>query len=565
MAVMKANLESLNIGDIFLTKYEIRGLIGRGGQATVYHSYDTYMDRHVAIKVMTDAFDSKREHSRRAQMEARVLCKFHHPNIVHVYDAGTTDNGAIYIIMELLKGRTLRDVLREHRKLSVHEALSIGAQIADGVEVAHRQQVIHRDLKPENIFIVDGNVVKVLDFGIAKFLTLTGITTQRDTLQGTMWYISPEHVQGFGVTPRSDIYALGSILYEAISGTPPCLVGLQEISTQSVAWSQISRIPPQLDEVMTEVPSHVGRLIQRMLVKDATERQESMTEVAEALRAACERLNEEANRPPMQLRDLWQDTQVRPVTPGTASAEPNPADTSKDSRTPNVMQPTIEVREPAPRDAVSSNPNIGAAAMVSESGIIVPKVASATEPPNVPAPPGTDDVQSGGETILAQASSAVDADADVNAGLPARSIMLNRRLLLTVAVVLGTVAGIVLGLSGHLSSNKGQPPGSASAPAGEVADIAQVHQSSPPVSNSPSVSAPTTPDIAGPAVATSALSAMTARSSTSSATSASQNTNGRISNIRPSPSVVPPPEDRAGRKRTSGTGPKPRYTGDDLE
>ncbi len=292
MAAVNA-LESLNVGDRFLTKYQIRGLIGRGGQATVYHGYDTFIDRDVAIKIMTDAFDSNREHSRRAQMEARVLCRLQHPNIVHVYDAGSTDSGAIYIIMELLKGRTLREVLRDVRQLTVYEALSLGAQIADGVNVAHRQQVIHRDLKPENIIVVDRNVIKVLDFGIAKFLTLTGMTTQRDTLRGTMWYISPEHVQGLGVTGRSDIYALGSILYEAICGTPPCLVGLQEISTPSVAWSQISRIPPQLDELVPEVPPHVGRLIHRMLAKDPTERPASMAEVAAALRSTCARLNEE--------------------------------------------------------------------------------------------------------------------------------------------------------------------------------------------------------------------------------------------------------------------------------
>jgi len=373
MSAMRANLELLTIGDTFLTKYEIRGLIGRGGQATVFHSYDTFIDRDVAIKIMADAFDSKPEHSRRAQMEARVLCRFHHPNIVRVYDAGSTDSGAIYIIMELLKGRTLRDVFRALRTLTVYEALSIGAQIADGVEVAHQQQVIHRDLKPENIFVVDGNAVKVLDFGIAKFLSLTGITTQRDTLQGTMWYISPEHVQGYGVTARSDVYALGSILYEAICGTPPCLVGLQEITTQSVAWSQISRVPPQLDEIVPGVPSHVGRLIQRMLVKDPNGRPRSMAEVADALRAACKRLEVESGSSAIVLRELWNAEQNKSGLKIPVPAYVKTADTSREQHAPNLIQPTVEVRQMlAQLDVETESAQEAVVVIPAESGITFP-------------------------------------------------------------------------------------------------------------------------------------------------------------------------------------------------
>jgi serine/threonine protein kinase len=469
MAAVNA-LESLNVGDMFLTKYQMRGLIGRGGQATVYHGYDTFIDRDVAIKIMTDAFDSNREHSRRAQMEARVLCRLQHPNIVHVYDAGSTDSGAIYIIMELLKGRTLREVLRDVRQLTVYEALSLGAQIADGVDVAHRQQVIHRDLKPENIIVVDGNVIKVLDFGIAKFLTLTGMTTQRDTLRGTMWYISPEHVQGLGVTARSDIYALGSILYEAMCGTPPCLVGLQEISTPSVAWSQISRVPPQLDELVPEVPPHVGRLIQRMLVKEPRERPASMAEVAAALRSACARLNEEVNCPVTALRDLWRDTQVRAVSPGKTLVGPGFENTPGNSSPPNAMQPTIEVREPTSRDSVSSDPGI-----------------------------------------------------DAGPAVESKPLMLNRRVLLMLALVIGTLLGLGLGLSGGLSSKQGKAQKSISAQATPLVEVAR--QPPPVVSNSPVAPSISATNVQ-PAAAT---SAMPAQASTSAL-----GDNDRVSTTRPS-------------------------------
>ena len=424
MAAPRASLEALNVGDMFLKKYQIQGLIGRGGQATVYQSHDTYIDREVAIKIMADAMDTKREHSRRAQMEARVLCKFHHPNIVHVYDAGTTDSGMTSIIMELLKGRTLREVLRHFHKLTVHEALSLGAQIADGVEIAHRQQVIHRDLKPENIFIVNANTVKVLDFGIAKFLTLTGITTQRDTLQGTMWYISPEHVQGVGVTARSDIYALGSILYEAISGTPPCLMGLQEITTQSVAWSQISRMPPQLDVLMPGVPSLVARLIQRMLLKEADRRYGSMAEVAELLRNACKQLSEGAGSSGIVLRDLWYAGQDKSQEAGFGIlAAP---DAPNETRVPTSKRPTVDVKQ------------------------MVKRAASATVPmrddPTVSAP-----VHSGFNAPRLSAG-ADEAVGDVSAAAgsapeQSKSPTIRRWQIVAIAVALGTVIGIALGFS----------------------------------------------------------------------------------------------------------------------
>lgn len=342
MSAAPASSEALTVGDVFLSKYEIRGLIGKGGQAAVYHGYDGYLDREVAIKVMANPPDSKRDHIRRAQLEARVLCKLQHTNIVHIYDAGATDTGLIYIIMELLRGLTLREVLKEHHKLGVLEALLICAQVADGVEVAHGQQVIHRDLKPENIFVLQDNAVKVLDFGIAKFLALSGITTQQDMLQGTMWYISPEHLQGVGVTARSDIYALGSILYEAIAGTPPCLMNLQEITTQSVAWSQISRMPPQLDTLMPAVPEYVGSLIQRMLLKDWTKRQTSMAEVSEALRDACNRLVSESGLAPVVSRDLLH---VQPGIPPIVSAVGiSAADTVQPATTPNAVEPATQAR-----------------------------------------------------------------------------------------------------------------------------------------------------------------------------------------------------------------------------
>jgi serine/threonine protein kinase len=355
-------------GDRFF-KYEIRGLLGRGGHAFVYHGYDSFLDRDVAIKIIVNPAEPGRDLQRRAQLEARMLCRLKHPNVVSVMDAGATEAGFVYIIMELLNGRTLRDVLVDLRRLTVAEALAVGAHIADGVQAAHIENAIHRDLKPENVFILEGNFAKVLDFGIAKFLG-GAKTTQRDLLHGTMPYMSPEHLQGLGVTARSDIFALGAVLYEALGGRPPCLVGMQEPTMHSLAWAQINRMPPPLDELTKTVPRHVARLVQRMIAKDPVDRFATMYEVAEVLRAGLRRMEAETGEIEAS-RELWKasrstgdpyswTTKIGQPLPfgGTAVIHRRPDPTSGDITSP-VFKPPFAVGSP---DAASdgAEPIVGA-------------------------------------------------------------------------------------------------------------------------------------------------------------------------------------------------------------
>ncbi len=297
----------LPLGSTFLGKYEIRALLGKGGHAFVYEAYDPFLDRVVAIKVIKSPEDVGRDLGKRARAEAQVLSRVHHKNLVRVLDAGIFE-GLVYLIMEKLVGRTLRDTLVGLHRLSVAETLVVGLQVAEGMEVAHREQVIHRDLKPENIFIEAGNALKVLDFGIAKVLGMAGHrpeTTERDLLQGTVLYMSPEHLQGFGVTPKSDIYSLGLILFEALY-THPLAVGEKPAGLQEAAWMQIARMPPMLDELDPSIPRFVSRLIHRAIVKLPEQRYPSMREFREALSAAVTRLQEEAKANPalFTLRDL---------------------------------------------------------------------------------------------------------------------------------------------------------------------------------------------------------------------------------------------------------------------
>jgi len=297
--------EPFKEGDEFL-QYRIHSLLGRGGHAFVYSGQHLSMERPVAIKVIPAPAEMNSDVYKRRRLEAKILSQLSHPNVVKVYDAGVTETGIIYIVMEMLGGWALRAALNTVRRFTVTETLHVGLQVAAAVQMAHEQHAIHRDLKPENVFVLPGNVVKVLDFGITKLLgTNTTMTTQLHLIRGTPQYMSPEHVEGRVVTVRSDIYALGSVLYELLTKIAPALVGLQEISSYAIGFSQIHRMLPRLDEVCSDVPRYVARSIQRMLAKDPGERPASMCDVMDELRQLQTRLVAEFPATAGAMRELW--------------------------------------------------------------------------------------------------------------------------------------------------------------------------------------------------------------------------------------------------------------------
>src|SRR5688572_8925095 len=296
--------EPFQPGDRYL-KYEIGKLLGKGGHAFVYEATHLFLRRTDAIKIIPGPSESGRDIARRAEAEAQVLARLEHTNIVKVFDAGGTDDGLVYIVMERLIGRTLRDVLGELGRLTPAEALLVAEQIARAVEAAHNAGIIHRDLKPENVFITPKNLVKVLDFGIAKVLEQGAPTTQKDLLHGTVLYMSPEQLQALRITPRSDIFSLGTMLFEALH-RHPALLG-ETPTLQELGWIQISRLPKPLCELDPAIPRFVARFVQRAILKNPDQRYASMTEVAEAAHATSERLTQETlamtGVPPL-IRDL---------------------------------------------------------------------------------------------------------------------------------------------------------------------------------------------------------------------------------------------------------------------
>ncbi|MEO6602634.1 MAG: protein kinase [Polyangiaceae bacterium] len=308
----------LRNGARFLDKYEIGGLIGRGGQAWVYRGKHIFTGREVAIKVVHSTYGVTQEMLDRGKSEARALGKLDSPNIVAMYDAGITDDGLFYIVMELLRGKTLRAVLAAHGRLEVEEVLKLAIQAAEAVQVAHDVQTIHRDLKPDNIFLTRDNRLKVLDFGIAKMLDEIGFTTRKHGVVGTLLYMSPEQAQGLmPLTPRSDIFALGVIMFEALFGKhPTVLIFEQDLAARNeplrrggladLAQIQVNRKPPLLSELDARIPLYVAQVVQRAIAKVAKQRFASMADFVASMRVCLDTYQRDARASDRQrtARDL---------------------------------------------------------------------------------------------------------------------------------------------------------------------------------------------------------------------------------------------------------------------
>jgi serine/threonine-protein kinase len=266
-------------------RYRVDGLLGNGGMAIVYVGTDTLLRRRVAIKVLRDQYASDDDFVRRFSYEAQAAAKLSHPNIVNVYDFGREDS-AYYIVMELVDGTTLADLLRDERVLPEPVALDYAIQIASGLAYAHRQGLLHRDVKPANILVTKDDVVKLSDFGIARAVSEHTLgVTQPGMVMGSVAYLSPEQAQNHELDERSDLYALGVVLYQMLTGTLP----FSADTPVAVALKHVSEPAPAIDIAATGASPAVAAIVARLLRKSPDERFASATELASALREARER------------------------------------------------------------------------------------------------------------------------------------------------------------------------------------------------------------------------------------------------------------------------------------
>jgi len=257
-------------------RYDIDAVIGTGGMGTVYGGRQLSVDREVAIKVIHPRLAADRSAVKRFLREARLASKLAQPNIVSVYDFGQTAR-VLYLVMEHLRGATLATLLRREGALSSARAVAIAIQLCDALAAAHELDIVHRDLKPSNIMILEGDVIKVLDFGLAKSLEHEASrVTHSDAIVGTPLYMSPELIESEVSDRRSDLYALGCILFEMVSGAPPFTGGSPSVVITKHAFDPVPALPPA-------VPRPLRALIRRLLAKSPDERPQTAREVRTAL------------------------------------------------------------------------------------------------------------------------------------------------------------------------------------------------------------------------------------------------------------------------------------------
>jgi serine/threonine protein kinase len=275
------------VGQVIGGKYRLSRLIGRGGMGTVFEAVNVQLDKRVAIKILLPESAHIEQVTERFKREARSAASIGHENIVDVYDLDTTEDGVVYIVMELLAGCDLADVLKNDRCINVERACTLGLQAARALGAAHERGIIHRDMKPENIFLTrkqSGEVVKIVDFGIAMIKehgSLSRLTTD-GILLGTPYYMSPEQARGSKeLDHRVDIYALGAVLFEALTGN---VLFSGETYLEVISKHQIQP-PPLLQERKPDlqVPGGVENVIMKMLEKDPARRPPTMAEVEQAL------------------------------------------------------------------------------------------------------------------------------------------------------------------------------------------------------------------------------------------------------------------------------------------
>ncbi len=269
-------------------RYEIIKSIGEGGMANVYLGYDTILDRNVAIKVLRGDLSNDEKFVRRFQREALSASSLSHPNIVEMYDVGE-DAGLYYIVMEYVEGKTLKQLLKKRGSLTLSEAIDIMLQLTDGMAHAHDSYIIHRDLKPQNIMIQDDGQIKITDFGIAMALNATQLT-QTNSVMGSVHYLPPEQASGKGSTIRSDIYSMGIIFYELLSGSLP----FKGESAVEIALKQMRDPLPSLRLENEEIPQSIENIILKSTAKNPKNRYHDAKEMHQDLLTALndDRINE---------------------------------------------------------------------------------------------------------------------------------------------------------------------------------------------------------------------------------------------------------------------------------
>ncbi len=295
-------------GDLIAERYELEELVGTGGMSTVFRAYDLQLERRVAIKILHEHYAADPEYLERFRREARAVAKLSHPNIVTVIDRGD-DDGRQYIVFEYVDGENLKELVLRSGRLPVRRALELALAIADGLSFAHQRGLVHRDVKPQNVLLNQDGEVKVTDFGIARSMHVEHGVTQTGTVLGTGEYLAPEQASGKPVSPATDVYSLGVVLWELLAGDVP-FTGENFVA---VALRHVNELPPDLRERRSDVSPRLAAAVNRALAKDPASRFPSMAAFAKELRACLAELDGTAAVPPPPQDDAALTVVTPPV------------------------------------------------------------------------------------------------------------------------------------------------------------------------------------------------------------------------------------------------------------
>ena len=263
-------------------RYQIIKSIGEGGMANVYLAYDTILDRNVAVKVLRGDLAGDEKFVRRFQREALSASSLSHTNIVEVYDVGE-DNGNYYIVMEYIEGKHLKSLIKKRGKLTLSEVIDIMSQICEGMAVAHDSYIIHRDIKPQNIMILDSGLVKITDFGIAMALNSTQLT-QTNSVMGSVHYLPPEQASGKGATIQSDIYSMGILMYELLTGELP----FRGDNAVEIALKQLKEPLPDVTKKVNNIPNSIINILKKSTAKNPKNRYTDAREMYDDIKTALD-------------------------------------------------------------------------------------------------------------------------------------------------------------------------------------------------------------------------------------------------------------------------------------
>jgi eukaryotic-like serine/threonine-protein kinase len=301
---------SVVVGELIAERYELQELVGTGGMSSVYRAHDRLLERDVAIKVLHEQFTADGEYVERFRREARAVAQLSHPNIVTVIDRGEQDDRQ-FIVFEYVDGENLKALVARDGPLPEREAIELALQVARALGFAHEQGLVHRDVKPQNVLLNDGHEAKVTDFGIARSLDVQGGLTQTGTVMGTSDYIAPEQARGSRVDAQSDIYSLGTVLYELLTGEVP-FAGDNFVA---VAMQHINQPPPSVRERRPELSPCVDEVVQRAMAKEPRDRFRSMDQLCAALSECLAELDGVTGAQTMVVAPQRRRRRSRPARP----------------------------------------------------------------------------------------------------------------------------------------------------------------------------------------------------------------------------------------------------------